>query len=71
MRNMACRWEPNSYGYHAEDGKKLTGVVTPSRNSGEEYGPGFATGDTVGAGILLESQEMFFTCGATPHDSAS
>ena len=55
------RWEPNSFGYHAEYGKKLTGVVQPSRTGGEDYGPSYTTGDVVGAGIHLERQEMFFT----------
>ena len=29
---------------------------------GEEYGPHFGAGDTIGAGLHLEAQELFFTC---------
>ncbi len=51
-----CRWEPNSYGYHADDGRKYC-----ANGKGEEYGPKFTAGDTVGAGIHMAKQEMFFT----------
>mmetsp|Transcript_5724 Transcript_5724/g.14243 ORF Transcript_5724/g.14243 Transcript_5724/m.14243 type:complete len:478 (-) Transcript_5724:162-1595(-) len=49
-------WEPNSYGYHADDGNKFH-----NSGKGEEYGPPFVQGDTVGAGIHLENREIFFT----------
>ena len=49
-------WEPNSYGYHADDGNKFH-----NSGKGEEYGPSFVQGDTVGAGIHLENREIFFT----------
>lgn len=49
-------WEPNSYGYHGDDGHKFHG-----NGSGEVYGPTFTTGDVVGAGIHLEKGEVFFT----------
>lgn len=51
-----CRWEPGSYGYHGDDGHKFHG-----QGHGEEYGPKFGTGDTVGAGVHMGRQEMFFT----------
>lgn len=50
------RREPNSYGYHGDDGKKYH-----ASGAGEDYGPKFGTGDTVGAGIHLSRREMFFT----------
>eukprot|EP00877_Chromochloris_zofingiensis_P000059 jgi/Chrzof1/10053/Cz04g25140.t1 len=50
-------WEPGSYGYHGDDGRKYH----YAEKGGEEYGPTFSTGDTVGAGIHLGRQEMFFT----------
>ena len=49
-------WEPNSYGYHADDGHKFH-----NSGKGEDYGPNFVQGDTVGAGIHLENREIFFT----------
>ncbi|QDZ21211.1 SPRY domain-containing protein [Chloropicon primus] len=49
-------WEPNSYGYHADDGNKFH-----NSGKGEEYGPSFVQGDTVGAGIHLENRDIFFT----------
>ncbi|GFR46622.1 hypothetical protein Agub_g8226, partial [Astrephomene gubernaculifera] len=53
-------WEDNSYGYHGDDGKKFIG-----NSHGEDYGPTFGTGDTVGAGIHLGRQELFFTKNGT------
>ncbi len=49
-------WEPNSYGYHGDDGKLYHG-----QGKGHVFGPTFTTGDTVGAGINYASQEIFFT----------
>eukprot|EP00884_Botryococcus_braunii_P020425 jgi/Botrbrau1/7066/Bobra.0165s0089.1 len=51
--------EPGSYGYRAAEGKKYFCVHGSSKS--QEYGPNFTTGDVIGAGILLETQEMFFT----------
>ncbi|GAA5846959.1 hypothetical protein JCM9279_006967 [Rhodotorula babjevae] len=39
-------WEDKSYGYHADDGRAFC-----SQGNGEEFGPTFSTGDTVGCGI--------------------
>ncbi|KXZ54134.1 hypothetical protein GPECTOR_5g234 [Gonium pectorale] len=50
------RWEDGSYAYHGDDGKKFLG-----NGMGEPYGPTFGTGDTVGAGIHMGRQELFFT----------
>ncbi|KAK9796681.1 hypothetical protein WJX73_008447 [Symbiochloris irregularis] len=48
-------WEPNSYGYRASDGKKLHMMRL------DDYSEPYTTGDTVGAGIHLGRQELFFT----------
>lgn len=54
----ACsRWEPHSYGYHGDDGKKFH-----NHGQGHDYGPTYSTGDVIGAGVHLERQEIFFTC---------
>eukprot|EP00198_Chlamydomonas_reinhardtii_P005705 XP_001695041.1 predicted protein [Chlamydomonas reinhardtii] len=53
-------WEVGSYGYHGDDGKKFIGS-----GMGEDYGPTFGGGDTVGAGIHLGRQELFFTKNGT------
>lgn len=51
-----CSWEPNSYGYHGDDGHKFC-----STGTGADYGPKFGTGDTVGACLHFRKQEIFFT----------
>lgn len=61
-------WEPNSFGYHGDDGFLYHG-----HGKGESFGPKFTTGDTVGAGINYASQTIFFTkngkfVGSTPKD---
>lgn len=37
-----------------------------AEETGTEWGPTFTTDDTVGAGINLEKQEIFFTCAPHP-----
>lgn len=55
-------WEPNTYGYHGDDGRKYSHPGSNLRaNTGSEYGPTFSAGDIVGAGLNLETQEIFFT----------
>ena len=51
-----CSWEPGPYGYHGDDGHKFGG-----NGKGEDYGPKFSKGDTVGACYHLGKQEIFFT----------
>jgi hypothetical protein len=51
-----ARWEAGSYGYHGDDGRKYH-----NSGKGEDYGPRFGAGDTVGAGLHLGRQEIFFT----------
>jgi hypothetical protein len=55
-RGPAPRWEPGSYGYHGDDGMRYA-----ASGKGEEYGPRFGGGDTVGAALHLGRQEIFFT----------
>ena len=63
--DLRFRWEPNTYGYHGDDGRKYCYLGSPSRsnNTGTDFGPTYGTGDTVGAGLNFESQEIFFTYG--------
>ena len=49
-------WEPGTYGYHGDDGKKYH-----ARGSGEAYGPRFGAGDVVGAGVDWERGSVWFT----------
>jgi Ran-binding protein 9/10 len=49
-------WEPESYGYHGDDGHAYSG-----HNVGKVYGPPFTTGDTVGCGINFRTGIVFFT----------
>mmetsp|Transcript_14051 Transcript_14051/g.35352 ORF Transcript_14051/g.35352 Transcript_14051/m.35352 type:complete len:505 (+) Transcript_14051:220-1734(+) len=49
-------YEPGSYGYHGDDGKKFQ-----ESGRGEPYGPKFTTGDTVGCGLHFGTREIFFT----------
>lgn len=53
-------WEPNSYGYHGDDGRRFH-----AQPKGDEYGPTFGTGDTIGAGIHWGRQEIFYTKNGT------
>ncbi|XP_078434357.1 ran-binding protein M homolog isoform X1 [Wolffia australiana] len=49
-------WEENSCGYRGDDG-----MIYRGQETGESFGPTFAAGDTVGAGINYAAQEFFFT----------
>lgn len=53
-------WDPNSYGYHGDDG-----LLYHGQGKGEAFGPTYSTGDTVGGGINYASQELFFTKNGT------
>lgn len=68
-----CSWEPNTYGYHGDDGRKYSHPIGNSRsvNQGTEYGPTYTSGDTVGAGLNLETQEIFFTYAANTSQLSS
>lgn len=54
--NLTRSWETGSYGYHGDDGMRYA-----ASGKGEEYGPRFGAGDTVGACLHLGRQEIFFT----------
>eukprot|EP00298_Acanthocystis_sp_HF-20_P013230 c20263_g1_i2.p1 GENE.c20263_g1_i2~~c20263_g1_i2.p1 ORF type:complete len:367 (+),score=126.51 c20263_g1_i2:24-1124(+) len=54
-------WTPGSFGYHSDDGHRFIG-----RGYGDEYGPSFGQGDTIGCGICLArpnglERRIFFT----------
>jgi len=49
-------WELHSYGYHGDDGQKFSGSGT-----GHPYATPYGAGDVVGAGIILSTQDIFFT----------
>lgn len=49
-------WEPESWGYHGDDGN-----VFASQNVGKHYGPPFAAGDTIGCGVNFRTGTAFFT----------
>lgn len=49
-------WEPESYGYHGDDGH-----IFNQSQTGRAYGPKFGSQDTVGCGINFQSRQIFFT----------
>ncbi|KAK7258265.1 hypothetical protein RIF29_32848 [Crotalaria pallida] len=49
-------WDPNSCGYHADDGLLYRG-----HGKGDPFGPTYSSGDTVGAGINYANHLFFFT----------
>ncbi|CAI4215199.1 unnamed protein product [Parascedosporium putredinis] len=49
-------WEPESWGYHGDDGKCFN-----NNNSGKVYGPKFTAGDVVGCGVNFNAGYIFFT----------
>lgn len=54
--NRQPGWEPNSYAYHGEDGRRYH-----DSERGENYGPSFVSGDVIGCGFLVSKAEIFFT----------
>lgn len=46
----------DSFGYSAKDGNKHH-----NSTSGDDYGPAFGHGDTVGVGCIMSRQQIFFT----------
>ena len=54
--NRMPGWDPNSYGYHGDDGNSFccSGI-------GQEYGPKFTTGDVVGCCLNRIDGTCFFT----------
>lgn len=50
-------WEPGSYGYHGEDGRKFM-----NHSRGEPYAVKFgAVDDVIGCGLNFATREIFFT----------
>ncbi|CAO1605534.1 hypothetical protein XANCAGTX0491_009050 [Xanthoria calcicola] len=49
-------WEPDSWGWHGDDGNTFCCQMT-----GKRYGPTFTTGDVVGCGINFMTGSAFFT----------
>ncbi|KAM4057614.1 SPRY domain-containing protein [Hirsutella rhossiliensis] len=49
-------WEPESWGYHGDDGRCFSG-----QNIGRPYGPTFNAGDVVGCGVNFRDHTAFFT----------
>lgn len=54
--NRQPGWEPSSFGYHGDDGKKYHGSGV-----GEDFGPTFGKGDIIGAGCNLDTGAVFYT----------
>eukprot|EP00172_Hildenbrandia_rubra_P001386 Plantae.Rhodophyta-Hildenbrandia_rubra.ctg19277.p1 GENE.Plantae.Rhodophyta-Hildenbrandia_rubra.ctg19277~~Plantae.Rhodophyta-Hildenbrandia_rubra.ctg19277.p1 ORF type:complete len:486 (+),score=103.47 Plantae.Rhodophyta-Hildenbrandia_rubra.ctg19277:93-1460(+) len=59
-------WEPNSYGYHGDDGN----VFESRGERGKRYGPKFTTGDTVGMCWDFVRENVFFTKNGVPLGTA-
>ncbi len=54
--SRAPGWEPNSWGYHGDDGH-----IFASQNVGKAYGKTFTAGDVVGCGVNFRTGTAFFT----------
>lgn len=54
--NRAPGWEPESWGYHGDDGHCFQ-----AQNVGKHYGPTFGYGDTIGCGVNFRTGTAFFT----------
>lgn len=54
--NRLPGWEPDSYGYHGDDGYAFR-----DNSTGKQYGPKFASGDVVGCAINFRTGVSWFT----------
>ncbi|CAG8502903.1 17536_t:CDS:2 [Acaulospora colombiana] len=54
--NRMPGWEPDTIGYHGDDGH-----LYYERGTGRKFGPLYTTGETVGCGINYYDKEVFFT----------
>jgi hypothetical protein len=50
-------WDPNSFGYHGDDG----GIFHASGSMVQQYGPTYGVGDVVGCGIDFLKGHLFYT----------
>ncbi|KAI7832977.1 hypothetical protein BX661DRAFT_178903 [Kickxella alabastrina] len=56
QRSRLPGWDEGSWGYHGDDGN-----VFDCDGRGTPFGPGFASGDTVGCGMDFMKKRIFFT----------
>lgn len=49
-------WEPESWGYHADDGRCFSG-----QNIGRPFGPTYSVGDVIGCGVNFRDRTAFYT----------
>ncbi|RGP81689.1 hypothetical protein FLONG3_176 [Fusarium longipes] len=49
-------WEPESWGYHGDDGRCFTG-----QNIGRHFGPIYNVNDVIGCGVNFKENSAFFT----------
>ncbi|KAI9167714.1 Ran-binding protein [Paramyrothecium foliicola] len=49
-------WEPDSWGYHGDDGRCFSG-----HNNGRQYSQPFNSGDVIGCGVNFKDGTAFFT----------
>ncbi|KAF9198938.1 hypothetical protein BGZ49_000122 [Haplosporangium sp. Z 27] len=54
--NRLPGWEPQSWGYHGDDGNSFEGC-----GNGRPFGPVFTTGDVIGCGVNFRDMTLFFT----------
>lgn len=54
--NRLPGWEPDSWGYHGDDGNAFS-----SHGPGKNYGPQFAFNDVIGCGVNFHNSTAFFT----------
>lgn len=52
----ALGWEPESWGYHADDGKGYNG-----QNVGRTFSANFSQSDVIGCGVNFRTRNAFFT----------
>lgn len=50
-------WEPDSWGFHSDDGK----TFLCGGPGGKTYGDPYNSGDVIGCGINFKTNEAFFT----------
>ncbi|RPA97522.1 SPRY-domain-containing protein [Choiromyces venosus 120613-1] len=54
--NRLPGWEPESWGYHGDDGNSFC-----CQGTGKQYGPQFSTNDIIGCGVNFRTGTAFFT----------